>query len=655
MKRNPRYLVTRDGVEVGIYPAYNGVEAQKKARKHYGEGKYKVLKIDEAMYLGRGAAETAARERAERRRTKAAESTRTVKRRRNAAEKDTEHPIEVTRHYRSGPPGYLSQWQRAMAMGQEELFPTGIALTARASELRTSRQRNPGLNQRVYQSGLKEATANQLSRLARIGLRIGHTATQIKADLKATGRFTTDQIARGVEQARAAEKRRRNGTHIHAEVIDHLDVSKVHNPPTRKMPVSKEKAEYLKLLKKHAAKVAKLFSLVAEYYYTPEGGGIPSPSQVAYAKEVIATDYIQNELPLERRRRPDVDFDTLLNQEIESYQRQLKAKKDDPFYGYQRMPNSTRRNPRGTGLNKIAFTVDKRGKTLAYRYSLPAQRWFRIGVEAARLQLSTGQAIEVDYNSQVTSETMKRPYTSEWPLKSKLINPRHNEYDGPLFDFYKVAVDTSPNAEMSYRDWYSLTELDKLRRDVAAEQQRGHLPQGVLRFEIFDARSGRLRPTGKFLTIDPKSRRNPTGSRKVRKLYEDFSGRKARKQTELSAPDGTPAQVAKLGRLRLIRTTDGRTWSFRGSQAPYLAADARGKMHVVGGAYKANPVSTQAGEIDRIEYETSKPHLGQRKRSIYYHQLGEETGKRPMLEIDRDGLLKIRGGAYRLEADGIHN
>lgn len=357
-KRNPRYLVTRDGVEVAIYPAFNGIEAINKARKQYGDGRYKTTKIDEQMYLGRGAKQSEQRERLERRKQAAARKRVTTNPRlRNAAERDVEHPIEVTRHYRSGPPGYLSQWQRAAAMGQDELFPTGIQLSARAAELRASRMRNPGVNQRVYQSGLKEATAAQLSRLARIGLRIGRTATEITTDLRRTGRFTSQQIERGLTQAQTAEKRQ---------------------------------------------------------------------------------------------------------------------------------------NP-------------KRANT------------------------------------------------------------------------------------------------------------------------------------------------------QTRRLYEKFSGRKARKHTEIPAPDGTPAQVAKLGRLRLIRTTDGRQWAFRGNQAPYLTADARGKLHVVGGQYRANPVDTLAGEIDRIEYETSKPHLGQHKRSIYYHQLGEETGKRPMLHIDRDGLLKIRGGAYRLEADGIHN
>jgi hypothetical protein len=92
-----------------------------------------------------------------------------------------------------------------------------------------------------------------------------------------------------------------------------------------------------------------------------------------------------------------------------------------------------------------------------------------------------------------------------------------------------------------------------------------------------------------------------------------------------------------------------------GAGAPDLAADSRGRLHVVGGSYRANPAGEHVGEIEQIEYETKKPHLGQPQQTIYYHRLGEEGGKRPRLVIDREGLIKIHGGDYRIEADGIHD
>lgn len=149
-----------------------------------------------------------------------------------------------------------------------------------------------------------------------------------------------------------------------------------------------------------------------------------------------------------------------------------------------------------------------------------------------------------------------------------------------------------------------------------------------------------------------RTRRNPAAERE---LYESFTGKRARKNSDVTAPTGTPSHVAKLGDLRLIQTTDGRKWKFSGPHAPVLAADRRQKLHVVGGRYRANPAGESCGEIDRIEYEASKPHLGHAKRSIYYHQLGEDTGERPTLRIDQDGLIRIEGGAYWIESDGIHN
>ena len=49
-----------------------------------------------------------------------------AKRARNANHRDADHPIEVTKHWRQGPPGYLTPWQRAHHAGQKQLFDTGI-------------------------------------------------------------------------------------------------------------------------------------------------------------------------------------------------------------------------------------------------------------------------------------------------------------------------------------------------------------------------------------------------------------------------------------------------------------------------------------------------------------------------------------------------
>ena len=390
-----------------------------------------------------------------------------AQKKRNPAEKDAEHPIEVTRHFRGGPPGYLSPWQKAMAIGQQELFDTGIKLAPRAAELRAARLSNPGATKPVYQSGLKQATAGQLPRLARVGLRVGKTPAEIRSDLATTGRFTAEQIRRAIDQATTAERRSN---------------------------------------------------------------------------------------PTKQRRR----------------------------------------------------------------------------------------------------------------------NSR--EYDGPSYPFLKIAM-VDPNKPWGGADWFRLNEADRIKRNILSMQRSGIYPPGPQRFEIYDTREGAFRETGEYITIDPLTyraisdpdydewiksvvpnpRKRETRNPPVRQIFETFNGRPATKTTIVQAPRRTPARVAQLGRLRLIRTADGRTWRFPGERAPFLAADSRGKLHVVGGQYRANPAGEECGEIEQIEYQTSKPHLGHDNETIYYHQLGEETGERPILGITPAGELQITGGNYRIEADGIHN
>jgi hypothetical protein len=561
---NPRYLVSRDGEEVGIFPGYNALMAINAARKIYGAGKYSSTKTGEAMYLGRGALETERREREERTARAAAKAaakrdkiqlpkkSRTrrnaegkanilqqgvkagllpaglvtdlqrleegrfpadparranllqralkvrndlvyqnlleenllgeaVQRalyeviareqrrsRRNPAEKDPEHPIEVTRHYRGGPPGYLSPWQRAMSIGQQELFDTGIKLAPRAAELR-ARISNPGATKPVYQSGLKQATAGQLPRLARVGLRVGRTPAEIRSDLATTGRFTAEQIRRAIDQATTAERRSNPGRRSRLNpTVDEIYYKQFPRRPAM------QKAQYLKILKGHERKAEKIFKLVVKLFSMPIAGAKPDRERLIGANSAAIqtlanlTEYFQREQP------SSAEFDNVLDEQIAYYQEQLENK----------------------GL-----------------------------------------------------------------------------------------------------------------------------------------------------------KRNPP----VREIFETFNGRPATRASSVQAPRRTPARVAQLGRLRLIRTADGRTWRFPGERAPFLAADARGKLHVVGGQYRANPAGEECGEIEQIEYQTSKPHLGHDNETIYYHQLGEETGERPILEITPEGELQIVGGDYRIEADGIHN
>jgi hypothetical protein len=46
---------------------------------------------------------------------------------------------------------------------------------------------------------------------------------------------------------------------------------------------------------------------------------------------------------------------------------------------------------------QIAFTANRKGQAIAYRWCTSCIRWFRIGYEEAKLAVATGEAIEVRY------------------------------------------------------------------------------------------------------------------------------------------------------------------------------------------------------------------------------------------------------------------
>lgn len=148
-----------------------------------------------------------------------------------------------------------------------------------------------------------------------------------------------------------------------------------------------------------------------------------------------------------------------------------------------------------------------------------------------------------------------------------------------------------------------------------------------------------------------KGRRNPTAT----EIRKEFAGR-AGAGRDLYFPLGTPpGELAKLGKLVLIKTCSGDIAPVAGTA--WLCADAGGKLHI--GATKPAPLYSgpagRIGKVKMIEYEETKPHLGYPNPTIWFHKLGEETGHRPTLHADAHGGLYIKGGAYRITRRGIEN
>jgi hypothetical protein len=161
--------------------------------------------------------------------------------------------------------------------------------------------------------------------------------------------------------------------------------------------------------------------------------------------------------------------------------------------------------------------------------------------------------------------------------------------------------------------------------------------------------------------IKPAKKRNPKGKKRARKnpsaesIRKKFAGR-VTGERDVFVPSSTPkGKLAKLGNLVLIQTEQGTIKPVRGSAV--LLADTRGKLHI-GTTSKSNLFNgpkQSFGQVKRIEYDSSKPHLGYPSPIIWHHKLGEETGERPTLYADGQGGLVFRGGRYRLTRRGIEN
>jgi len=145
-----------------------------------------------------------------------------------------------------------------------------------------------------------------------------------------------------------------------------------------------------------------------------------------------------------------------------------------------------------------------------------------------------------------------------------------------------------------------------------------------------------------------RAKRNPS----VKSIREDFTGMTSRKTATLNASNGAPKNLAKLGRLVLIKTEGGTIKPKTGTT--WLCADAKGKLHLATSAaclYEGD--AQNFGKVSQVEYETSKPHLGHKTPTIFFHKMGEEGGQQPELIADGKGGLKFRGGSYKITREGI--
>ena len=188
------------------------------------------------------------------------------------------------------------------------------------------------------------------------------------------------------------------------------------------------------------------------------------------------------------------------------------------------------------------------------------------------------------------------------------------------------------------------------------ETSDGLFVSGVYKTQS-EARSAALRyeRTGKVEFYGTAEKRNPKPPRS--RTFEKFQGRPVTTAKQMPISKHAPARVAQLGDLIELRLVGGKV--IKPNPKRFKLCAANGKLWIAGGKFaKPNPKAAAneinpIAEISHVVYGTRKPHHGDNAYTHYIHKLGEESGKRPLLTVDREGFPVIRGGNYKIEARGI--
>lgn len=148
-------------------------------------------------------------------------------------------------------------------------------------------------------------------------------------------------------------------------------------------------------------------------------------------------------------------------------------------------------------------------------------------------------------------------------------------------------------------------------------------------------------------------RKNPS----VKELSERFNGNASGAIHTGKAANGAPSNLSRAGKLVFLKVA-GKTLRIPGAT---VAIAPNEKLWIVA---ESSPVfqrrapkgqALDYGEVQAICYDTAKSHIGGGKRYEYEHQFGEDGGKKPHLLVDDEGMPILKGGDYKIRAEGIVN
>jgi hypothetical protein len=162
--------------------------------------------------------------------------------------------------------------------------------------------------------------------------------------------------------------------------------------------------------------------------------------------------------------------------------------------------------------------------------------------------------------------------------------------------------------------------------------------------------------------LKSKWRSTNTRPRNVAAIHREFLDRETWRFREYHTPDGTPRDVAMLGKLIELGMADGQLLTFEDNPAVLCASGGKRRRRLYIGLtvpYEM-PDDTEPGrefdygEVSTVVYKSRKPHLDTGRLNEYEHQFGDEGGELPHL-ILIDGLMRFRFGSYYITKYGLQN
>lgn len=286
-------------------------------------------------------------------------------------------------------------------------------------------------------------------------------------------------------------------------------------------------------------------------------------------------------------------------------------------------------------------SVKRQAKSTSGRSRQRNPRYFLTGIDPRGREHDL--AVRVAVNKTQAVQWAKKAYPAYTKITASLVDKADYIGRGGMIKIKRPRRRANPQYTVEAIPKYTSTvkeTVGALTRGSAVRKVRRTVPgpKSIYRYKV--EKNGRRRNSAR---VSPK----------VKQIRQTFAG-SVKKVASMSAPDGTPRSLAKLGKLVSIKTDGGTIKPATGTT--WLCADAKGKLHLATTAAQLhNGPAHNFGHVNQVEYEEQKPHLGYPKKTIWFHKMGEETGRKPTLVADGKGGLKFRGGDYRITREGIVN